>query len=989
MTDFPEMHFERDGTRKGPFIADFLHVLDDRAVSRQILVRHRELLGMGLSPVLICATRNRDADAWIPDGARILNLDIGKASTAWSTRRLVRVLRGLRPDVLFSHHSGPNRAAVIARAVSRVDARLVVMERTHYSTFGWSHRGIRDRMTAMLYPRADRVAGVSESVVADLTSLFPAITGKTVVLNPAGPDPEKLRLQWPDVPDHPWYRATDRPGIICSIGNVVPRKGQDTLIDALPLLRRLAGNVKLVLIGRPDDTAFVEWLKKRAAALGVAEHVWLGGYHANPIPYLANADAFAFGSLTEGCPTVITEAQACGIPVVACDSPGGIAEAVEHGRSGLLVPPRRPDLMAQSIARVLLDGDARDRLVKCGTLRARSLTPQRVTDAHLSVAEECIREHRTRAVPGVKLAQSAGRAVAVREPQQRVDTLTFPIPLRVGIVLRSQVVPRWIQQFVTEVGRAAFASLALVVVLSARPSREAGRRHSWLYGMYSVLDEKLFPLYPDPLERSPLRIDPASTPLLEVSSAPGATSTVDAIGEHDLDVLICLDSQPPGSNWNSLARHGIWSIRLGTTGNPSGAREVLEGAPAIRSAVHALRQDGEVSHLISEAYRKIHKRSVHRTVAETHRRSPGVLLGALRDLHDSGPALHEAARPEASLEGFAATRTPTNYETARGLLRMGKTLLGQSLQNAGSFNQWILGMHLDRTPSHAVPAWQLGAVPWTPLVPPRDRFWADPFPIRKFGRYYVFVEEYLYGRGRAHIAVMEVAGDGSVQAPVPVLERECHLSYPFLLEWKGETFMIPESGSDHCVDIYRAASFPDAWVQEGRLFDGLRAVDSTLIEMDGLWWLFAGVAQEQYSRPTDWHEELHLFHAPSPMGPWVPHRHNPVKLDVRASRPAGALFWWNGELYRPAQDCSVRYGYAVSINRVLQLDTNGFREELAFRLTPDWFKGLLGTHTFNCASGLITIDGRLQRRKWRDRLDTIATTRRTPVKSGVHDGYST
>ena len=61
-----------------------------------------------------------------------------------------------------------------------------------------------------------------------------------------------------------------------------------------------------------------------------------------------------------------------------------------------------------------------------------------------------------------------------------------------------------------------------------------------------------------------------------------------------------------------------------------------------------------------------------------------------------------------------------------------------------------------------------------------------------------------------------------------------------------------------------------------------------------------------------------------PLGPWKPHKRNPVKSDVRNSRPAGRLFYWNGDLYRPAQDSSQRYGYAMSINRVLRLTPDEF-----------------------------------------------------------------
>jgi hypothetical protein len=130
-----------------------------------------------------------------------------------------------------------------------------------------------------------------------------------------------------------------------------------------------------------------------------------------------------------------------------------------------------------------------------------------------------------------------------------------------------------------------------------------------------------------------------------------------------------------------------------------------------------------------------------------------------------------------------------------------------------------------------------------------------------------------------------------------------------------------------------------------------------LAEIDGTWWMFVSIAE--HSIP----DELYLFSAPSPLGPWTPHRRNPVKSDVRSSRPAGALFEWNGEVYRPAQDSSGRYGYAITINRIVQLDEDGFREEEVSKVLPNWRNDLIGTHTLSTSDDLTVIDCLVRRRR--------------------------
>src|SRR6186997_1488483 len=92
-------------------IADFLHVLDDRAVCRQVLMRHEQFIRMGHRPVLLCATRDASASPRIPAGAEVLELGIGRGRTVNALPRLVVALRAMRPDVLFAQHTGPNRTA--------------------------------------------------------------------------------------------------------------------------------------------------------------------------------------------------------------------------------------------------------------------------------------------------------------------------------------------------------------------------------------------------------------------------------------------------------------------------------------------------------------------------------------------------------------------------------------------------------------------------------------------------------------------------------------------------------------------------------------------------------------------------------------------------------------------------------------------------------------------------------------------------------------
>ncbi len=163
--------------------------------------------------------------------------------------------------------------------------------------------------------------------------------------------------------------------------------------------------------------------------------------------------------------------------------------------------------------------------------------------------------------------------------------------------------------------------------------------------------------------------------------------------------------------------------------------------------------------------------------------------------------------------------------------------------------------------------------------------------------------------------------------------------------------MLPESPGRAELELYRADPFPDRWVLEARLIDG-QLHDATIFEDMGRLWLFAA---SEYRQSSTW-DALSLYSAECLTGPWTPHPLNPVHLDVRSARPAGALFRSGGEIWRPVQDCSGGYGSALGFARVTRLDAGGYAQELHGRLSFPASSGILGPHTLNWADDVEVID---------------------------------
>jgi glycosyltransferase involved in cell wall biosynthesis len=370
-------------------LAFLLYSLGDRAVARITVQVCEVLVERGIDVALIDFRRSRSTVP-LPEKASVHHLDAPGRWPILGVRRLAAVLRELEPDVLFAQLNGPARAAIMARRMAGVSTRVIAVEHNQYSFYG-GHRWLRDGLTALLYPRAERVAGVSPGVVEDLLTRFPKLKGKTAVLPVVAPDRSRLGILDTGTPDHPWYR-TDGARLICSVGNIVPRKGQHILIEALPLVRREVGDVRLVLVGRFDDAEYLSHLERLAEGLGVSECLWFAGYRANPLPHIAHADVFAHSSFLEGAGMVLLEAMASGVPVVSTDCPSGPSYLLEGGRSGLLVPVGDHVAMARAITTALVDGNLRNGLIARARRRATLFTPQEVAGVYLALAKECARE---------------------------------------------------------------------------------------------------------------------------------------------------------------------------------------------------------------------------------------------------------------------------------------------------------------------------------------------------------------------------------------------------------------------------------------------------------------------------------------------------------------------------------------------------------------------------------------------------------------------
>jgi hypothetical protein len=218
---------------------------------------------------------------------------------------------------------------------------------------------------------------------------------------------------------------------------------------------------------------------------------------------------------------------------------------------------------------------------------------------------------------------------------------------------------------------------------------------------------------------------------------------------------------------------------------------------------------------------------------------------------------------------------------------------------------------------------------------PTGEEWADPFLLHHDGRHHVFFEHLRARETRGVISTFELGPEGQLSQPSVVLEHDTHLSYPHVFRHQDGVYMIPETGQRQRVELYRAARVPDKWVLDAVLLDGVFAVDATPFRHGGRWWMFVSVAE----RKERLNAQVSLYYSDRLRGPWLSHHANPVVRDAGCARPAGRVITRDGDLIRPGQDCTTRYGSGIVLSRIVELSPSTYRERAFARLQPSRTRG--------------------------------------------------
>ncbi len=283
---------------------------------------------------------------------------VSPTGDAPAMRRLTALVGELAPDLVHAHSS---KAGALARLARLLHPRVPVVYTPHGYAFAGHFKRESERRAyrlaeRALAPLASRVIAVCEAEARLARGVGPP--GRVrVVHNGVGPGGDRAPsgLGGPGAP------------VVCALTELRPGKGVENLLEAFARPAPELDHARLTVWGAGPD---LEGLRARAAALGIAERVTFAGATADPLGAIASADVFVLPSLAEAFPYVVLEAMSVARPVVASDV-GGVREALDCGRAGVLVAPGDVGALATALRSLLSDPNGARALAAAGAQRVR------------------------------------------------------------------------------------------------------------------------------------------------------------------------------------------------------------------------------------------------------------------------------------------------------------------------------------------------------------------------------------------------------------------------------------------------------------------------------------------------------------------------------------------------------------------------------------------------------------------------------------------
>lgn len=425
-------------------------------------------------------------------------------------------------------------------------------------------------------------------------------------------------------------------------------------------------------------------------------------------------------------------------------------------------------------------------------------------------------------------------------------------------------------------------------------------------------------------------------------------SDIDKIAKHNLNLIIRASSGILKGEILNTCPNGVISFHHGDNninrGGPPGFWEVYNSSPQTGFIIQRLTENLDGGDVLYKGFIKT-RWYYSLNLASLYEITNPFLHKVIEDLTSKTPKLSIYAKLPYSFPLFT---TPNVYQSISYLcLTIFRLLKKKFYTLRGMKHNWGIAYQF-------VDEWESVSLRnSTKIFNPKNRYFADPFIIERYGENYCFVEDFNYDENKGSISAFKISSNGYKELG-EVLNEDFHLSFPFLFEYENQIFMCPETSAINEIRLYKCIDFPFKWVFFKTIMKNVSAADTIIFHYKQKWWLLTNIDE---SHIQDHSCQLHVFYSSNPLNEdWKAHESNPVIFDSNRARNGG-LIVQGKEIYRVFQKQGFDlYGEGLGIAKIDNLNTKMYNETIVSNVKARFFDKIIGTHSLNFKNGLMVID---------------------------------
>lgn len=323
--------------------------------------------------VRVACSKSPTLDPWVKKltdlNIEVIRLNVSHKHDPRHFFTLKKLIREHKIHLLHAHIWNPASGRYAYLAAHATHTPLIVTEHDPFEL-----GTIKEWMKKKLNTHVAKIIAISEANKKLLTTLYPSLKSRITLIHNgidttwfssqlislSETEKQQLRTQI--------FQAKPEDTVITCVAELHPRKGQEYLIKAAPLIQKKFPHIRIILVGKGNDH---DRLQKLITQLDLTEIVLLIG-HRNDVPYiLAASDIFVLPSLKEAFGLVLLEAMTAGLPIVATRS-GGVPDIIQEGKNGILIEPENEKALSKAIIELLTNKTLKEKMKKENPLRAET-----------------------------------------------------------------------------------------------------------------------------------------------------------------------------------------------------------------------------------------------------------------------------------------------------------------------------------------------------------------------------------------------------------------------------------------------------------------------------------------------------------------------------------------------------------------------------------------------------------------------------------------